>query len=144
MSKCIGVSHIGAGLDIHAYSSYKTLTLHLGHFLPPSKKPNPAQVNNDPRPNHQDGVGEIYYDVNIPKIWNIEDTNLYPSLIRDWMNKNEVHTVDVPFVSNRVVIAPANVFRESDKWAFSPGYKNRKMQITYIFGLSKEDTGCEV
>jgi hypothetical protein len=46
----------------------------------------------------------------------------------------ESPTFKVPYKENRVVLFNSNLFHETDKFHFKPGYKNRRINITLLFG----------
>ena len=40
----------------------------------------------------------------------------------------------VPYAENRVVLFNSNLFHETDRLEFKPGYENRRINITMLFG----------
>ena len=52
--------------------------------------------------------------------------------IRDSMDDRVV----VPYKRNRIAIFESNLYHETDTLNFKPGYKNRRINLTFLFGTS--------
>ena len=46
----------------------------------------------------------------------------------------DAEQVNIPFKQNRAVIFNGNIFHRSDAFHFKRGYKNRRMNLTWLFG----------
>ena len=54
--------------------------------------------------------------------------------IRDFLGEHDSGKLVVPYAENRVVMFNSDLFHESDTMDFKPGYENRRINITLLFG----------
>jgi len=60
-------------------------------------------------------------------------------LIREFLEKNDEGKVTVPYAQNRVVMFNSDLFHETDTIEFKPGYQNRRINITMLFGNRRDE-----
>ena len=89
--------------------------------------PNEANLN-------PDSGGLIVYDVEAPKDWDIYSYNTDEKKIKEELKKGKGKTEVTPHNENRAVVFNSNLFHETDNYEFKEGYKNRRINITMLFG----------
>ena len=72
-----------------------------------------------------------------PSDMSFDKYNLDPVAVRTWLNQSPdtVRRV-VPYRSNRMVVFDSQLFHETDKMKFKDGYKNRRINLTFLYGLT--------
>ena len=90
----------------------------------------PNEANLDPT-----SGGLVVYTVKPPQDWDFERYNrdtdfVYEHLLRPSGFAN----VTVPFRENRAVIFDSALFHTSDNFSFQKGYKNRRINLTLLYG----------
>ena len=89
----------------------------------------PKKANLNPK-----SGGLIVYDVEAPKEWNFNTFNNDEQRIREELKKSKGNTKVIPYNENRAVIFNSNLFHETDSYEFKEGYKNRRINVTILFG----------
>lgn len=89
----------------------------------------PDSANRDP-----DRGGLVVYDVEAPLEWSFSSYNIDVALIREFLAANNSEKMVVPYAENRVVMFNSDLFHETDVMDFKPGYENRRINITLLFG----------
>ena len=89
----------------------------------------PGSANRDP-----DHGGLVVYDVEAPLDWNFKTYNTDVARVREYLAENSSGKMVVPYAENRVVMFNSNLFHETDLIDFLPGYENRRINITMLFG----------
>lgn len=81
-----------------------------------------------------EGGGLIIYKKHAPKTWGFEDYNSLDQVphIQAFLNNSD--RIIVPHRRNRVVMFNSNLFHETQIPRFQPGYKNRRINLTFLFG----------
>ena len=54
--------------------------------------------------------------------------------MKEYLAENNAEKVIVPHAENRVVMFNSDLFHETDLIDFKPGYDNRRINITMLFG----------
>lgn len=87
------------------------------------------QANEDP-----EGGGLVVYTKQAPKDWGFADYNSLDQVpkIKEYLQDSD--RVVVPHRQNRVVLFNSNLFHETQKPRFRPGYANRRINLTLLFG----------
>jgi hypothetical protein len=63
------------------------------------------------------------------------DLKLGDKLVVDgFLARSGAQTVTVPYRANRAVIFDSNLFHKTDTIRFAPGYENRRVNITMLYG----------
>ncbi len=89
----------------------------------------PDDANLDP-----DGGGLAIWDKAAPQDWDFSKYNRDVSAIRDFLRENGAHKLTVPHQANRAVIFNSDLFHETDTIRFRPGYLNRQINVTVLYG----------
>ena len=69
-----------------------------------------------------------------PMDWDFEAFNRQPAKLLDWVHETGAEEVVIPYRSNRAVIFDSNLVHRTDDFQFAPGYENRRINITMLFG----------
>ena len=89
----------------------------------------PNSANLDPA-----SGGLVVYNVEAPLEWDFKAYNTNQTRIRDYIAEHNDGEVVVPHNENRMVLFNSNLFHETDKISFKPGYENRRINVTMLFG----------
>ena len=89
----------------------------------------PGEANLNP-----DSGGLVVYDVEAPLDWNFMTINSDDQKIKKELKKSKGNSKVIPHRENRAVIFNSNLFHETDQYNFKEGYKNRRINITMLFG----------
>lgn len=93
----------------------------------------PDEANLDPNTG-----GLIIWDKPAPLNWGFEQYNGSPQAAQDFLKQAGAQSVTVPHRANRAVIFNSNLFHETDKISFKPGYMNKRINITMLYGMRDE------
>ena len=58
--------------------------------------------------------------------------------IREFLAEHDSGKMVVPYAQNRVVLFNSDLFHETDNFEFKPGYENRRINITMLFGNRRD------
>ena len=86
-------------------------------------------ANEDP-----EGGGLTIYTKQAPREWGFADYNSLEQVPRIKAFLNDSGRVVVPHRRNRVVLFNSNLFHETQIPRFRPGYANRRINLTFLFG----------
>ena len=89
----------------------------------------PDDANLDPH-----GGGLTVWDVAAPPDWDFEQYNGNEKAIREFLARSGSRPMTVPYRANRAVIFDSDLFHETDKIRFQDGYRNRRINITLLYG----------
>jgi tetratricopeptide (TPR) repeat protein len=89
----------------------------------------PDEANLDP-----DHGGLLVWDKEAPLEWDFAHYNTDDRAIREFLSASGARSVTVPYRANRAVIFDSDLFHETDQFRFRPGYENRRINITYLYG----------
>lgn len=89
----------------------------------------PDEANLDP-----ESGGLVIWDVAAPPDWNFAEYNGEAAPIREFLARSGAKPTTVPHRANRAVIFDSDLFHETDKIVFRPGYLNRRINITLLYG----------
>ena len=76
----------------------------------------------------------MIWDKAAPLDWHFAKYNADESAAYDFLAKSGAQTVTVPYRANRAVIFDSNLFHKTDMIRFAPGYENRRVNITMLYG----------
>jgi len=93
----------------------------------------PDDANLDP-----DHGGLVIWDVAAPLEWTFERYNAADAEIRALIKRKVGKTTTVPYRCNRAAIFDSDLFHETDEIRFRPGYENRRINITLLFGRRED------
>ena len=80
------------------------------------------------------GGGLIIWNKTAPMEWDFAKFNADESAAYDFLDQSGASQVKVPYRANRAVIFDSNLFHKTDAIDFAPGYENRRINITMLFG----------
>ncbi len=78
--------------------------------------------------------GLVVYPVEAPAAWDFDDYNKDRKKIRRFLDGSGVEPVNVPYRQNRAVIFNSDLFHATAPLDFKPGYENRRINVTMLFG----------
>ena len=114
--KCLTGSR---GIDVHADSGAVSLNFWL----------TPDEANLEP-----DAGGLVVHRALPPDGWAIADYDRDQGRIRAFLDGNDAGSVTVPYRRNRAVLFRSDLFHESGRVRFRPGYANHRINMTLLFG----------
>ena len=82
-----------------------------------------------------DSGGLIVYKHDAPADWGFNKYNMDSKPIEDYLQSVNSASVTVPYRKNRAVIFDSDLFHRTDDFTFREGYKNRRINITMLYGL---------
>ena len=83
---------------------------------------------------NQEHGGLVVWDVAAPLDWDFARYNSADDEICAFLEKENAKPVTVPYRSNRAVVFDSDLFHETDTIQFKPGYENRRINVTLLFG----------
>lgn len=89
----------------------------------------PDDANLDP-----ESGGLVIWDKAAPLDWDFDRYNADEAAIRDFLVRNGAVPTRIPYRANRAVVFDSDLFHETDSLAFRPGYTNRRINITLLYG----------
>lgn len=78
--------------------------------------------------------GLVVWDKEAPLDWDFEKFNHDTEAMRQFLADNQAEAVRIPYRQNRALIFNSDLFHETDQIAFRPGYENRRINITLLYG----------
>ena len=87
--------------------------------------------------------GLVVYLTPAPPIWDFKQYNALASkpAIYKFIEQQNARAVRIPFRTNRAVVFHSQLFHESDRFTFKKGYKNRRINLTLLFGKRDQQRG---
>jgi len=89
----------------------------------------PDEANLDP-----DHGGLVVWDAAAPLDWDFARYNAAGDDIRAFLEREKSKPLTVPYRQNRAVIFDSDLFHETDTISFKPGYENRRINVTLLYG----------
>ena len=111
----------GGGIGVHADSAAVNVNLWL----------TPDDANLDPSCG-----GLVVHHTKAPRDWTHADYNSWDSedRIEALLAAEDRGSTVVPYRCNRAVIFDSDLFHRTDRYRFAPGYPNRRINVTMLFG----------
>ncbi len=78
--------------------------------------------------------GMMIYDVPAPADWTFEDYNGKSGKMAAFLTENNAKSQRIPYRENRCVLFDSTLFHTTDEINFKPGYCNRRINVTLLFG----------
>ena len=78
--------------------------------------------------------GLIVYDVPAPRSWSFQDYNNNRAKIEAYLKDRGARSRRIPYRANRCVLFDSTLFHATDELHFKPGYTNRRVNVTLLFG----------
>jgi len=108
------------GIDLHADEGRVNVNMWLTE----------DDANIDP-----EGGGLIVYDLVAPSAWSFQELNRDQKKIEGILKKHGSKSTYIRHKTNRMVVFNSMLFHGSGAYHFKPGYKNRRVNITFLFGV---------
>jgi len=89
----------------------------------------PDDANLDPETG-----GLVVWDKAAPLDWDFDRYNADETAIRDHLARSGAIPTRIPYRANRAVVFDSDLFHETDTLAFRPGYTNRRINVTLLYG----------
>jgi len=89
----------------------------------------PDDANLDP-----EGGGLVVWDKEAPLDWDFEHYNRDTPAVRRFLEDSGAKAVTVAHKQNRAVLFNSDLFHETGALTFRPGYGNRRINVTMLFG----------
>ncbi len=112
------------GIDVHADAA----AVNVNFWITPDS----ANLN-------PEGGGLVVHKVEAPLDWRFKAFNMDQMRIRKFLTENDCGQMKVPYVQNRVVLFNSDLFHETDLIEFKPGYENRRINVTMLFGHRQDE-----
>jgi len=83
--------------------------------------------------------GMVIYGAGPPSSWGADafNTDQRASDIEELIASTGHWNVTIPYVQNRAIVFDSTYFHKTDDIAFKPGYKNRRINVTFLYGKRK-------
>lgn len=111
--------HEAEGIGLHADAAHINVNLWL----------TPDSANRIPNTG-----GLRIYPVEAPPDWDFLTLNTDSKQIQALLTEKQVEPVIIPYAQNRAVIFRSRYFHATDHVHFHPGYLNRRINVTFLFG----------
>ena len=89
----------------------------------------PDGANLDP-----ESGGLVVWDRAAPLDWDFAKFNRDEDAIRDFLAQSGAKSLTIPYRANRAVIFDSDLFHQTDTIRFKPGYCNRRINVTLLYG----------
>jgi hypothetical protein len=108
-----------SGIDVHADFA----AINVNFWITPD------EANLNP----QSG-GLVLWDVAAPKDWDVVKYNRDAAANRQFLEQAGARPITIPYRANRAVIFDSDLFHKTDRISFKPGYLNRRINVTMLYG----------
>ncbi len=82
--------------------------------------------------------GMVIYDAPAPSGWNFQDYNSDSDKMMAFVRLHGAQPIRVPYKENRCVLFDSTLFHTTDEIHFKPGYTNRRVNVTLLYGPGTE------
>ena len=83
--------------------------------------------------------GLTIYGVDAPSTWDFATYNGRPDIIQAYLKENRAKAFHIPYRQNRAIIFNSDLFHGTSGITFKPGYENRRVNITMLYGERAND-----
>ena len=83
--------------------------------------------------------GMVIYNYPVPKSWTFADYNTNPEKLKAYLKVHDAKPQRVPYRENRCVMFDSSLIHVTDELHFKPGYENRRINITLLFGRARSN-----
>jgi Flp pilus assembly protein TadD len=90
----------------------------------------PDDANLDP-----EAGGLVVWDKAAPLDWDFERYNADETTIRRYLARSGAVPTRISYRANRAVVFDSDLFHETDTLTFRPGYTNRRINVTLLYGM---------
>lgn len=99
----------------------------------------PAAANLD-----ESSGGLVVYEVNAPLDWGFDMYNSRPDLIHAFLHRHQARRRRIPYRENRALIFNSDLFHATEEVRFRPGYENRRINVTMLYGNREQQAADRV
>jgi hypothetical protein len=78
--------------------------------------------------------GLVVWDKEAPADWDFERYNVDEAAQRGFLAESGARSIRVAHRQNRAVVFNSDLFHETDRLSFAPGYENRRINVTMLYG----------
>jgi hypothetical protein len=78
--------------------------------------------------------GLIIYNLEAPQEWDFDKYNRRSDVIQEFLESRKASAINIPYRANRAIIFNSDLFHETAPMEFRPGYENRRVNITFLYG----------
>ena len=123
------------GIDIHADFA----AINANFWITPTK----SNLDYDEENDVGKTGGMWIWDTGAPPDWNFKDYNGdSKDRVVKFLKENDSKAIYIPYKYNRCVLFDSNLFHKTADVNFMPGFDNRRINVTMLFG-TRENTGVE-
>jgi hypothetical protein len=84
--------------------------------------------------------GFVVYDVDAPLDWDFQRYQTTPwSTLNPFLRQQNARAITIPYRQNRAIIFNSDLFHGTAALRFKPGYENRRVNITMLYGDREND-----
>lgn len=83
--------------------------------------------------------GMVIYNHPVPRNWTFADYNSNPEKLQAYLKVHDAKAQRVPYRENRCVLFDSSLIHVTDELHFKPGYENRRINITLLFGRARSN-----
>jgi tetratricopeptide (TPR) repeat protein len=80
------------------------------------------------------GGGLVVHSREAPRDWGFRRFNVEVAEIRNFLESAGNEAIRIPYRANRAILFDSDLFHETDTSRFKPGYENRRINITMLYG----------
>lgn len=81
--------------------------------------------------------GMVVYDVPAPASWTFADYNTNQAKMKAFLETHGAKPMRVPYRENRCVLFDSSLIHITDELHFKPGYTNRRINVTLLYGRAR-------
>ena len=83
--------------------------------------------------------GLTVYGIDAPPHWDFETYNGRSEVIAAYLSQTRARAIHIPYRQNRAIIFNSDLFHGTSGLKFRPGYENRRINITMLYGERGQD-----
>jgi hypothetical protein len=87
----------------------------------------------------QGSGGMVIYDVQAPIDWDFNAYNGKLNRIKSYLIEKKARAIRIPYKQNRAIIFNSDLFHGTEAVHFRPGYENRRINVTMLYGYRHAD-----
>ena len=71
--------------------------------------------------------------------WDFDTYNGRPHIIKTFLRGQQARAMNIPYRQNRAIIFNSDLFHATAAVQFRPGYENRRINVTMLYGDREDD-----
>ena len=80
----------------------------------------------------------MLHEATAPIDWNFRKFNSDSAAMDEFLSQADAEVRRVPYRRNRAVLFDSDLFHRTDDLDFAPGYENRRINVTMLFGERRD------